>query len=212
MKTDQFIDMLSANLEPVDHGKTSRILAVAVVLGVAAAIAAALLTLGLRPDYVDPGAFAFLCVKLLFGGTAAAIAGFYLVKSARPGSSRKLPLLIALPFVAIILLAIASLSFAPGSHWQHMVSHDEWLECLVSIPLIAIVPFAVLVWAVRQAAPTNLVRTGALVGLVAGSISAMGYALHCMADSLPFIAIWYGGTIALCTLAGAKLGPRLLRW
>ena len=212
MRTDQFINMLSANLEPADQGKTSRLLATAVVLSAAAAIGAALLVLGPRPDYVDPDAFAFLCVKLLFAGTAAAFAGFYLLKSARPGSSRKLPLAIALPFVAIMLLAIASLSFSPGSHWQHMVSHGEWLDCLVSIPLIAIVPFAVLVWAVRQAAPTNLVRTGALVGLVAGSISAMGYALHCMADSLPFIAIWYGGTIALCTLAGAKVGPRLLRW
>ena len=212
MRTDQFINMLSTNLEPADQGKTSRLIATAVVLGMAAAVGAAWLALGLRPDYVDPDAFAFLCVKLLFAGTAAALAGFYLLKSARPGSSRKLPLAVALPFVAIMLLAVASLSLSSGSHWQHMVSHGEWLECLVSIPLIAIVPFAVLVWAVRQAAPTNLVRSGALVGLVAGSISAMGYALHCMADSLPFIAIWYGGTIALCTLAGAKLGPRLLRW
>ena len=212
MRTDQFINMLSTNLEPADQRKTARVLVSAVVLSAAAAIGAALLVLGPRPDYVDPDALAFLCVKLLFAGTAAMFAGFYLLKSARPGSSRTLPLAIALPFVAIMLLAIASLSFSPGSHWQHMASHGEWLECLVSIPLIAIVPFAVLVWAVRQAAPTNLVRTGALVGLVAGSISAMGYALHCMADSLPFIAIWYGGTIALCTLAGAKLGPRLLRW
>jgi hypothetical protein len=29
---------------------------------------------------------------------------------------------------------------------------------------------------------------------------------------LPFIAVWYSGTIVLCTLAGAALGPRLLRW
>ena len=27
-----------------------------------------------------------------------------------------------------------------------------------------------------------------------------------------FVALWYGGTIAFCTLAGALLGPRLLRW
>ena len=93
-----------------------------------------------------------------------------------------------------------------------LVGH-MWLECLVSIPIIAVVPFAVLVWAVRRfAAPTDLVRTGALVGLVAGGISAMGYALHCMDDSVPFVALWYGGTIASCTLAGAVLGPRLLRW
>lgn len=37
-------------------------------------------------------------------------------------------------------------------------------------------------------------------------------ALHCMDDSVPFVALWYGGTIASCTLAGAMLGPRLLRW
>jgi hypothetical protein len=61
-------------------------------------------------------------------------------------------------------------------------------------------------------APTDLRRTGALVGLAAGSISAAAYALHCVDDSLPFVALWYGGTIVLCTLAGAVLGPRLLRW
>jgi len=65
---------------------------------------------------------------------------------------------------------------------------------------------------VRQAAPTDLARAGALAGLVAGGVSATAYALHCTDDSLPFVALWYGGTIALCTIAGAALGPRLLRW
>ena len=93
-----------------------------------------------------------------------------------------------------------------------MIIGDNWLECLLSIPLIAIVPFAAIVWAVRQTAPTDLVRAGALAGLAAGGVSATAYALHCTDDSLPFVAVWYGGTIALCTLAGATLGPRLLRW
>ena len=54
---------------------------------------------------------------------------------------------------------------------------------------------------------------GALTGKhSAGGVSAMAYALHCTDDSLPFVAVWYGGTIVLCTLAGAALGPRLLRW
>ena len=97
-----------------------------------------------------------------------------------------------------------------------MLVGDEWLECLVSIPLIAIVPFALITWAMRQGAPTNLTRAGAFVGLAAGGISAVSYALHCTEDSVPFVALWYGGTIAgtiaLCTLAGFKLGPHLLRW
>ena len=74
------------------------------------------------------------------------------------------------------------------------------------------VPFAAVIWAVCQAAPTNLTRAGALAGLTAGGISAMAYAFHCTDDSVPFVVLWYGGTIAACTLAGAYLGPRLLRW
>jgi hypothetical protein len=64
----------------------------------------------------------------------------------------------------------------------------------------------------EKGAPTNLVRAGAFAGLIAGGVSAMAYALHCTDDSLPFIAVWYGGTIVLCTLAGAALRPRPLRW
>src|SRR5258708_13313260 len=93
-----------------------------------------------------------------------------------------------------------------------MVMGDEWLECLLSIPIIAIVPFAVIIAAVRRAAPTNLARTGAFAGLVAGGVSAMAYGLHCTDDSLPFGSVWYGCTIVLCTFAAAALGPLLSRW
>jgi hypothetical protein len=119
---------------------------------------------------------------------------------------------IALPFIAIIVLAAINLAFAPSSHWNKMVVGDQWLECLLYIRIIAILPLAAIIWAVRLTAPTDLVRAGALAGLVAGGVSAAGYALHCTDDSLPFVALWYGGTIAMCTLAGTILGPRLLRW
>ncbi|MBL7309219.1 DUF1109 domain-containing protein, partial [Escherichia coli] len=119
----------------------------------------------------------------------------------------------ALPFAVIILLAALSLASAPPAHWHGMVTGEMWLECLLSIPVIAVVPFVTLMWVVRRiGAPTDLVRTGAMVGLAAGAVSALGYALQCMDDTIPFIALWHGGTIALCTLAGALLGPRLLRW
>jgi hypothetical protein len=54
-------------------------------------------------------------------------------------------------------------------------------------------------------------RLQTFAGLIAGGMSAMAYALPCTEDSFPFVAVWYGGTIVLCTLAGAALGPRLLR-
>jgi hypothetical protein len=93
-----------------------------------------------------------------------------------------------------------------------MMMGMRWQTCLLCIPLFAVIPFAALIWALRQGAPTNLIRTGAIAGLVAGALGATAYAFNCADDSLPFIAIWYGGSIALCTFIGAKLGPKLLRW
>jgi hypothetical protein len=213
VKTDELVDMLSTNVEPVDSRRASRRLAAAVVIGIAIAACLMAIALGLRTDLMRAGALSSLCLKLLFTGVVVVLASVALNKVMRPGGERNVPLIaILLPFIGIIMLAITTLALAPGSHWQAMLLGNQWLECLVSIPLIAVVPFALVTWAVRQAAPTDLRRAGALVGLIAGSVSATGYALHCTDDSVAFVALWYGATIALCTLVGFKLGPRLLRW
>lgn len=211
MRTDDLIDLLSTNLEPVNRWEASRALTTALAAGAAAVLCVMLLVFGVRPDFT--GTTGILLLKLVFTLGVVVLAAWYLAKLVRPGGERKVPLALAsLPFLAIMLLAGVNLAFAPSSHWDMMMADDQWLECLVSIPVIAIVPFASVIWAVRKGAPTDLTRAGALSGLLAGGLSATGYALHCTADALPFVALWYGGTIALCTFAGAKLGPRLLRW
>jgi hypothetical protein len=115
----------------------------------------------------------------------------------------------------------------PLTPWVHAIARyklfdflrrtrTSWTPCPSRRPIrlwrtTAVLPFAVSIWAVREAATTNLARAGAFAGPVAGGMSATAYALHCTDDSLPFAAVWYGGTIVLCTLAGAAIGPRLLR-
>lgn len=214
MRTNELIEMLSTNIEPTDHRRLRRGLGLAAALGAGVALCVTLLILGVRPDLGHAGVLGFLLLKVAFGAGVVVLAGRLLTKVARPGGEARIRAWVATaPFLGIMLLAGVSLASAPSSHWDRMLVGHMWLECLVSIPVIGVLPFAVLIWAVRRfAAPTDLFRTGALVGLVAGGISAMGYALHCMDDSVPFVALWYGGTIALCTLAGALLGPRLLRW
>ncbi len=215
MRTDDLITMLSTNVETVDRRQLMRTLGWAAAFGAVIALACGFM-LGNRAEVGgDKAALVFLATKLVFATTIAALAFFYLIRLSRPGgagSGAGAAALVLLPFVAVVGLAAISLLRAPTTHWQAMIMDDEWLECLLSIPIIAIVPFALVIWAVRQAAPTNLRRAGALAGLVAGGLSAIGYAVHCTADSLPFIAVWYGGTIVLCGLAGAVFGPRLLRW
>jgi hypothetical protein len=213
MKTNDLVDLLSTNLEPVDRGSVVRALCLALVAGMVVTLGIALVGLGVRSDLTTARALGFLAVKLSFAIGIVGLALAYLTRLARPGAKSRTPaFLVAVPFLVIVLLAATSLGRAPSSHWDRMIVGDQWLECLVSIPIIAIVPFAVSIWAARRAAPTDLARTGAIVGLAAGGVSAMAYALHCTDDSVPFVAVWYGGTIVLCTLAGAILGPRLLRW
>ncbi len=213
MKTEDLISMLSTNVEPVDHRRVVRNLCLALMVGTAAAVGTVYLVFGLRTDLMTVGSFLSPLLKVAFTLIILVPASIYLTRLARPGGERKSSVaLVALPFLGVMLLVAVSLGFAPTSHWKGRLLGDEWLECLISIPLIAIVPFSVIIWTVRQMAPTNLARTGAFAGLVAGCLSATGYALHCADDSVPFFALWYGGTIALCSYAGWKLGPKLLRW
>lgn len=213
MKTDDLITLLSTNVEPVDRRQVVREICATIAISAVAAVGAVLLALGFRTDLTQVGPVIFLAAKLAFAIGIAILASIYLVKLARPGGEGRMAITwAALPLGATMLLAVISLAFAPASHWPMMIMGDQWLECLLSIPVIAIVPFAAVIWVMRRMAPTDLTRAGALAGLVAGGLSATGYALHCTGDSLPFVALWYGGTIVLCTLAGAMLGPRLLRW
>ena len=214
MKTEDLISMLSTNVEVVDHRRVGRNIGMAVVAGAAVAVATVFFVLGPRADLTTVGTFVAPLLKVAFTFIILVPASIYLIRLTRPGGERRSSsvALVALPFIAIMLLVAVSLQFAPSSHWKGTILSDEWLECLISIPFIAIVPFSVIIWAVRQMAPTDLARTGAFAGLVAGCLSATGYALHCADDTVLFFAMWYGGTIALCTYAGWKLGPKLLRW
>lgn len=213
MRTDDLIDLLSTHVDPVDRHKVSRSILVAVGLGAVAAVALVFLMFGARQDLGHADAHVYIGAKLAFSVAVVTLSSVYLGRLARPGGERRVSLLVvALPFIAVMALAGLALATAPPSHWDDAVMGDRWLECLVSIPLIAVVPFAATMWAVRQHMPTDLRRAGALAGLLAGGLSATGYALHCMDDSVPFVAVWYGATIVLCAAAGALLGPKLLRW
>lgn len=213
MKTDDLIAMLSTNVKAVDQRRPLRILIGAVAIGAMVAFGAALMILGGRTDMQSGEAIASVIAKVVFATVVAGLAFFYLNRLVRPGEQRRgWMVVVALPFVGIVGLASIGLAHASASHCQTTLVEAEWLECLLTIPVIAIVPFVLVVCAMRQAAPTHLRGAGALVGLVAGGLGAAGDALHCTADSLPFVATWYSGAILLCALAGAALGPRLLRW
>jgi hypothetical protein len=213
MNTEQLIDMLSTNVESVKRGQVRKTLTFALVVGGLAAFCLMLATIGLRPDIGNGVHIGFIALKLLFALSLIVLGALALVRSMHPGRDERRALaFIFVPFVAIIFAGVLGLALGGSAAWGRMVVGSEWAACLVCIPFFAVIPFAALIWAVRKAAPTNLKRAGAIVGLVAGALGSAVYAFHCPDDSVPFIAVWYGVPIALYVFIGARLGPWLLRW
>ena len=213
MKTEQLIDVLSTNVEPVKKSRSWATLVWVLLVGGAASFCLMWMTVGLRSNGAVGVHVGFLALKLLYMLSLVAVGVALLVKLIRPGQNyQKLFRFILVPFLAAALAAGIALVLEPSMNWDRMILGTEWVTCLCCIPLFAVLPFLGLIWALRRGAPTNLSRTGAIAGLVAGGMGAIAYAFHCPDDSLPFIAVWYGVMIALCTWLGAKLGPLLLRW
>ncbi len=107
MRTDDLIELLSTNVEPVDHRQTVRNIRIAIAAGVLAALVIVFLVLGPRTDLTSAGAWIPALFKI--AGTAVILvpASIFLVKLARPGGEHGTPTaLIALPFVAIMVMAV----------------------------------------------------------------------------------------------------------
>lgn len=211
MRTDRLIETLSTNLEPVQPGSLVKSLVLALVVGGLLSFAVMLATIGLRAG--DSASIGFLGSKILFALSLVATGGLVLMRSIHPGRNARRPFI---TFFALLLVAlttcVATFLGRPLAHWQGVILDAQWITCLCCIPLFAIIPFVALLWVLRKGAPTDLRRTGATAGIVAALMGAAVYALRCPADSLLFIAVWYGVAIAFCALVGAMVGPRLLRW
>jgi len=215
MKTDDLVMALSRD-DPRPRGfAPAATVALAAVLALAVVMA---LSLAWQPPRADllaalRGDNYIVWAKLAF--TLSVVVGTLPIVRALSVPGRRpgwLSIVVVVPFIAVVLLAACELGFTPVHQWSQQVDHMAWLECLWQIPALALPAFAVLAFGVRRLAPTNLMRTGAYVGLFAGGVGGIGYVLHCHEDSLAFIAVAY--TLAIIEMAalGALAGPWVLRW
>jgi hypothetical protein len=212
MQTDDLIAQLSGRLEPVKNGAVPRLLLGAVAAGVAGSILVMLTMIGLRHDLNSAMASFGMWTKLVYTFAIAGF-GFWLVERAgRPGAEMSRPaLMLALPLLAIALLAVLQMS-APGADMPGLVIGHSSRACAPLVTLTALPTLAATFWALRRLAPTRLTLAGAGAGLFAGAAGAFVYSFHCTEGAAPFIAIWYSLGIVVTTAIGALLGPRLLRW
>jgi hypothetical protein len=213
VKTDDLIALLAADSAPVVRRAAFRQIAIAVVVGVALAAVLMQLMLGVRPDLGQALFLPAFWMKLLFPAALAIASLATLARLARPGvGARAGGVAIAAPIVLLWLIAMAAYAAAPPAERAALVWGQTWRVCTLNIVLISAPIFAATLIALRQLAPTRLVLAGACAGTLGGAAGATVYAFHCPETALPFMAVWYVAGIGVTTLAGACLGPRVLRW
>jgi hypothetical protein len=212
MKTEDLVNLLAAGAAPVPANAVGRRFAVAMGWGVAGALLL-LLSLGIRTDLAQAAGELMFWIKPAFVA-ALALAGLVAAERLACPGMRLGPVRIAVAAPVLLLWLVAAvvlLNAAPAQRAE-LIFGDTWKACPFNIALLSLPLFAATLWAMKGLAPTRLALAGASAGLLAGALGALVYALHCPESAAPFLAVWYVLGIAIPTLAGALLGPRVLRW
>ncbi|WPH18284.1 DUF1109 domain-containing protein [Variovorax paradoxus] len=213
MKTDDLVAMLATGATPAPRRAAGRRLALALIAGLPLSFAILFTEYGLRRDLVQAMFWPMFWVKVLFPLCIAAAAFVAVQRLARPGVPvRRAWIGIAVPVLAVWGMAALAWFNAPAEERMPLLMGESWRVCALSIGLMALPVFAAALLALKGLAPTRPALAGAAAGALAGGVGAAVYALHCMELTAPFLAVWYVSGIALPVLAGAVLGPRLLRW
>lgn len=171
-----------------------------------------LLTLGPRPDLMsslsDPISVMRFVLTLLLGGTS--LRAIMILSRPEPKAG------VFLPMAGVAVLAaglwVWTWSGMSDGSRQMAVLGKTVTYCLTTIPLLSILPAAVLLAFLRKSAPSSPFRAGLAAGLAASGLSAALYAVHCTEDSPLFYITWYGLAIVVVTLTSGIVGSKLLRW
>jgi hypothetical protein len=213
MKTDDLIAMLATGGGATVAGAPRRRFTHALGWGGFGALLLMAVLLGVRSDLPRMALEPMFWTKLAYCTALAAAALALATQMARPGARAVcVAAALAVPLLAMWLLAAIALSGAAGSEREALVFGATWRACLFNIALLSLPLLAALLWAMKGLAPTRLALAGAAAGLLSGSAAALIYSLHCPELGAPFLGIWYPLGMLMPAAAGAIAGPRLLRW
>ena len=213
MKTEDLVAMLANGGGAVaPHGAAYRY-ALAIGWGAFAATLVMALALGVRPDLVEAARQPMFWAKLGFPAALAAAALFAAMRLSRPGASLDgVAGSLAVPVLAMWLLAVIALSRAAPALWPELFFGRTWRVCPFLIAMLSLPVFVAVLWAMKGLAPTRPRLAGAAAGLLSGAAAALVYALHCPEMAAPFLAFWYLLGMLVPAGVGALAGQRLLRW
>ncbi len=212
MKTDEFINLLAADLRPVRPLRPPWVRAL-VWLGIALLYVAAVVwgKLMMIDASQLTGDVRFLVEQTatLATALAAAIAAFC---SVVPGFDRRVLLLPLLP----LGLWLASVGHGCVQDWlrlgaEGLTIHPDW-DCLPSATIIGIIPVIVAVIMLRRGAPLHPRVTLALAALAVASVANFGLQFAHARDASIMVLTWHLGAAAILSAVGGWLGEFVLGW
>jgi hypothetical protein len=185
---------------------------VAIIAGFAGSLALLLIALGIRPDIIAALATWHFDLKWVVTLALTIAANWVALQLSKP--TAKLPYAarpLLVPAGILIAAIVSELVTIPSSAWLARIGMNGSM-CVANILFLSALPFAALLFALREGAPESPAFAGAAAGLLAGALAATAYVLHCTEDSPLFVAVWYTLAISLVTLVGLFLGRHVLRW
>jgi hypothetical protein len=211
VKTDDLINMLAKDARV--RVRFGRVFMIALAIGVVFSAVLLISTIGIRRNMAEmigtPRVLFKVTITLLLAVTATRLA----FRIGKPGLSLRSAAMTLLLPLAILIVGIATeLLVVPHAAWASSMEGHFSVFCLFFVPVLSIAPLAAILYSVRQGAPENPGKAGAVAGLAAGGIAAAIYAWHCPDDSPLFLATWYSIGILAATAAGFLLGRKILRW
>ncbi len=213
MKTEQLIGDLAADLASAAARAAPPFWARLLVLTAVASVPTALvIVFVLSPrDHLGHGIGATIAFTLAAALALAAGSFRTALIISRPEAEPHRGWLLLPGLILAIGVARELARTAPGT-WSERLIGDDPLACFACVLVLSVPILFGALFALRHGAPSRPRTSGALAGLLAGGVSAALYIIHCPEDSLLFIAAWHVPAIALVSLLGAALGPRILRW
>ncbi len=213
MDTERLIEQLASDLQPVRAHDVPRRIAAGLVGGAVVTLTVVIAWLGVRPDLGEAMRGGAFWMKSGYTLSLALLAITAVTRLGRPEAtgSRWLWLLVV-PVLLLAACGVAELLRVPQTQWLAMWLGQSWRVCPWRVLTLAAPIFVGLLWSFRRLAPTQLRLAGAAAGLASGAFAATLYCLHCPEVSVVFVLTWYSLGILLAALAGALLGPRLMRW
>jgi hypothetical protein len=211
MKTEDLIDMLARGAGAAPRAPAAARLLPALLLGAAAALAAA--RLFKQPVAAALWAEPAMWLKLAYAFALVAAGGWLTARLGRPLPRTRGPLRLVLAVVAAMgALGLVALLSAPDVGRLEALLGQSWRTCPRDVLLLSLPALAASLWALRGLAPTRTRAAGAAAGVLSGAVGAFGYAFSCPELSPAFVAVWYTLGIVAAGALGALLGPRVLRW